>query len=93
MFKISKPSFWSHRKSIFPILLFPITFFVLCFLVIKRKIVKSRKFNTPIICVGNIFLGGTGKTHLAIEIVKSLIDNKKKPALVKKYYKNQKNIN
>merc|ERR1711924_288100 len=32
---------------------------------------------------------GTGKTPLAIEIVKSLIDNKKKPALVKKYYKNQ----
>ena len=89
MFKISKPSFWNNRKSIFPILLFPITFLVLCFLVIKRKIVKSRKFNTPIICVGNIYLGGTGKTPLAIEIVKSLIDNKKKPALIKKYYKNQ----
>lgn len=89
MFKISKPSFWNDRKSIFPILLFPITFLVLCFLVIKRKIVKSKKFNTPIICVGNIYLGGTGKTPLAIEIVKSLIDNKKKPALVKKYYKNQ----
>ena len=89
MFKISKPSFWNDRKSIFPILLFPITFLVLCFLVIKRKIVKSREFNTPIICVGNIYLGGTGKTPLAIEIVKSLIENKKKPALVKKYYKNQ----
>ncbi len=89
MFKISKPSFWNDRKSIFPILLFPITFLVLCFLVIKRKIVKSKKFNTPIICVGNIYLGGTGKTPLAIEIVKSLIDNKKKPALVKKFYKNQ----
>ena len=69
MFKISKPSFWNDRKSIFPILLFPITFLVLCFLVIKRKIVKSREFNTPIICVGNIYLGGTGKTPLAIEIV------------------------
>jgi len=50
--------------------------------------IGSYKFSIPIICVGNIYLGGTGKTPLAIELFKILKKLNKRPAFVKKYYKN-----
>lgn len=84
--KLIKPNFWYSKKSLFfPILLFPLTLIVMSIVKIK-KIFKSRKFNIPIICVGNIYIGGTGKTPLAIYIAKELSKLKKKPVIVKKYY-------
>jgi tetraacyldisaccharide 4'-kinase len=38
-------------------------------------ILKSRKFATPTICVGNITVGGTGKTPFSEYLIKSLQDN------------------
>ena len=57
---------------------------------LRRKIVKKTKFNIPIICVGNIYVGGTGKTPLTINIAKELAKRGKKPAIVRKYYKSHK---
>jgi len=54
---------------------------------LRKKIVKKTKFNIPIICVGNIYVGGTGKTPLTINIAKELAKRGKKPAIVRKYYK------
>lgn len=31
-----------------------------------KKILKSRKFSLPVICIGNITVGGTGKTPHAL---------------------------
>ena len=39
--------------------------------------------------MGNIYLGGTGKTPLSIFLAKELTLRKKYPAIIKKYYKNQ----
>ena len=39
-------------------------------------IIKSKKFNTKIISVGNLIMGGSGKTPLVEFIVKLLLDNK-----------------
>ena len=52
---------------------------------LKKKI----KFNCPIICIGNIYIGGTGKTPLSIEISNILSSLQKKPAIIKKFYDNQ----
>ena len=57
---------------------------------LRRKIVKKTKFNIPIICVGNIYVGGTGKTPLTINIAKELAKRGKKPAIVRKYYNSHK---
>jgi len=38
------------------------------------KILKSKKFNTPIICIGNITVGGTGKTPHSEYIINKLQD-------------------
>ena len=45
--------------------------------------------NIKTICIGNIYLGGTGKTTLAIKINNALKNMGKKSCFVKKFYKNQ----
>ena len=81
-----KPKFWDKKnKTILCILLLPITFLVLVF--VKFKNLRTRKkYSFPIICVGNIYLGGTGKTPLSIEIFKVCKKFGKKAAFVKKFY-------
>lgn len=83
-----KPKFWDSRKfSIFPFILLPFSLLISFYNFLKFKKKNLKKFNIPIVCVGNIYLGGTGKTPLCIEIYKILKDLKKKPAFVKKFYK------
>ena len=84
--KLKKPKFWdSSRFSVWVILFFPISILFLLFSFIN-KFKSPQKFPIPIICVGNIYLGGTGKTPLAVEIFKITKSLGKNPAFVKKYY-------
>ena len=55
---------------------------------IRLKANKPTKFKIPIICVGNIYLGGTGKTPLSIFLAKEFEIRGKNPVIVRKYYKN-----
>jgi len=83
-----KPKFWDSRKfSIWPFVLLPFSVLIGFYNFLKFKKKNLKKFNIPIICVGNIYLGGTGKTPLCIEIYKILKNLKRKPAFVKKFYK------
>ena len=52
----------------------------------QNKILKTHTFDIPIISIGNIAMGGTGKTPLAKEIFQITKSLGKKPAFVKKYY-------
>ena len=52
---------------------------------LKEKFIKSKKFKIPIICIGNIYVGGTGKTPTAI-LLGQLLKLKKKPIIVRKFY-------
>ena len=84
--KLKKPKFWNSSKfSFWIILFFPISILFLLFSYIK-KLQSPKNFSVPIICVGNIYLGGTGKTPLASEIFKITKSLGKNPAFVKKYY-------
>ena len=84
--KLKKPKFWdSSRFSFWVILFFPISILFLLFSYIK-KLQSPKKFPIPIICVGNIYVGGTGKTPLASEIFKITKLLGKNPAFIKKYY-------
>ena len=79
-----KPKFWSQKNSLLSFILFPLSIFLQILIYLKKKITKKRKVSIPVICVGNIYLGGTGKTPLSIEIVKILEKLNKKTAIVKK---------
>ena len=83
--KISKPKFWKTQKNIFSFILMPISKFLLMYAMLKKK----NSVNIPVICVGNIYIGGTGKTPLSIEIANQL-NKLKKTAIIKKYYKEHK---
>jgi len=87
--KLKKPKFWDYDKpNLYSYLLLP---FALLLKVIKFK--KKRPENTnykiKTICVGNIYIGGTGKTSLSIKINNILKDNKIKSCFIKKFYSNQ----
>ena len=88
--KLNKPKYWDVKNSFFSIFLFPISLIVLAFISVKKKITKSINFNIPIICIGNIYIGGTGKTPASIYLTRELIKLGKKPAILRKYYKSHK---
>jgi tetraacyldisaccharide 4'-kinase len=89
--KFKKPYFWdSPKPTFFSYLLFPFVLIILLrnFFFSFRKKKKFTKIKT--ICVGNIYIGGTGKTPLVIKIYEILKKLGKKVATVKKNYSNQK---
>ena len=60
---------------------------VLNWIIKKKTYFKSyKKSSIPVICVGNIYIGGTGKTPLVREIFNITKSLGKNPAFVKKYY-------
>ena len=87
--KLKKPNFWDKQIiSIWAILLFPVSIIYLILVWISKisSIFKTYNHSLPIICVGNIYVGGTGKTPLAVEIFKFLKSNGRKPSFIKKHY-------
>ena len=66
-------------------MLYPLSIIYYLIIEIKKKIYIPQKFDIPIICVGNIYIGGTGKTSAAIEIAKILNQFKKICFLTKGY--------
>ena len=84
--KLKKPKFWDSSKfSIWIILFFPISILFLLFSFIN-KLKIPKKFPIPIICVGNIYVGGTGKTPLVSKIFNIAKSLGKNPGFIKKYY-------
>ena len=82
-----KPKFWDKTKiSFFSVLLFPIALIIKFLILFKRFFIKSNQCSIPVICVGNIYLGGTGKTPLSIEIYSILKSLNMNPAFIRKQY-------
>ena len=89
--KLNKPRFWDKEKiGFFPILLFPLTLIFLIIIFFKKNFSRSKKFDIPVICVGNIYLGGTGKTPSSIFLAVELKNLGYKPAIIRKYYEDHK---
>lgn len=85
--KLNKPKFWDTKLSLFTILLIPFSLIVILIIYLKRKFTRTMKFNIPIICVGNIYIGGTGKTPASIFIANELSKLGKNPVILRKLYK------
>ncbi len=83
--KLKKPKFWNDINFL-SIFLFPLCLVTIVFNIFKTHFIKGFRSNIPVICVGNIFIGGTGKTPLSIYIYNLLKKRKFKPAIVRKYY-------
>jgi len=86
--KIYKPKFWNTKNSIFSIILMPFTAMLVVITYFKKKFTFTSRFRIPVICVGNIYIGGTGKTPMSIYIAQELSGVGKKPVIIRKFYKN-----
>jgi len=86
---LKKPKFWDKQEpNFFSYILIPITIFFKIIVSLKPKSkIKIKDIKT--ICVGNIYLGGTGKTSLAIKIKEILTKKNINTCFVKKFYTNQ----
>jgi len=83
--KLKKPKFWNNVNFL-SICLLPLSLITIIFNNLKKYIITGFRFDIPIICVGNIFIGGTGKTPLSIYIYNLLKKRRYKPAIVRRYY-------
>ena len=84
--KLYKPIFW-RSTNIISLLIYPLSMITYLINFIK-KFSSKKKFIIKTICVGNIYIGGTGKTSLALEINK-LLSKKFKTVFIKKNYRYQ----
>lgn len=86
---LKKPKFWDYKKpNILAYILLPLAIFLqLINSFFKDK--NNKNFKIKTICIGNIYLGGTGKTSLSIKIREILKQKNFKACFIKKFYKNQ----
>ncbi len=80
---------YQHDSSLLFYLLLPLSA-LFCFISKhRRKRAESRQvhLNIPVIVVGNINIGGTGKTPLVIRLTELLRDKGYKPAIITRGYK------
>ena len=88
---LKKPSFWDLPKPNFlSYLLIPFSLPIIVRNFLFRFHKKKKSSNIKTICVGNIYLGGTGKTPLTIKISEILKRLDIRVATVKKNYSDQK---
>ena len=64
---MKQPSFW-FKKNITSFLLSPFGFLYEKIVWFRLKINKAHKTKIPVVCVGNISVGGTGKTPLSLAL-------------------------
>jgi len=89
--KLNKPKFWDYKKpNILSYILWPISAIIQVIHFLRSIMQHKKKYSSiKTICIGNIYLGGTGKTSLSLKIQKILEEKKIKTCFIKKYYPNQ----
>ncbi len=85
---MNKPKFWDEKINFIAIILFPLSIIFSFFVFLKKKLTIVTSFKIPIVCVGNVYIGGTGKTPVSILLANELTNLGKNPVIVRKYYKN-----
>ena len=89
--KFKKPKFWDLSKPNFiSYFLIPLTLPIVLRNFLFQFLKKDKSLKIKTICVGNIYLGGTGKTSLSIKISEILKRLDIRVATVKKNYSDQK---
>ena len=85
-----KPKFWDlKRPNFLAYLLYPFTIILEINNVISNVIPKKKFTEIKTICVGNLYIGGTGKTPTSLFLYNLLKKNNINSVTAKKFYKNQ----
>ncbi len=92
--KFKKPKFWDYKKpNIFAYLLTPLNLIFWVSNIILNVKPKKKYQNIKTICVGNIYVGGTGKTPTVLKLYEIFKNTKLKVSTAKKFYSNQEDEN
>lgn len=95
--EIKKGIFYKDVSPHVWLILSPLLFFSFLYGIILKKrsffytagLLKNRLLNAKVISVGNLTVGGTGKTPMVISIAEILIRNNKKSAILSRGYKSK----
>ena len=79
------PRYWKNR-NITSDLLLPLGHLYNCATRLRLKFKPSKKVDIPVICIGNLTAGGTGKTPVAVSVAALLQQQGKKPFFVSRGY-------
>ena len=85
--KIYKPKFWDKKgfPNFISILLMPLSFIVIAKNYYENNKIKKNYYGLKTVCVGNIYVGGTGKTPLVSNLA-NYFKKKYKTFIIKKNY-------
>ena len=88
-------NFWYSKATFLNWILYPFELLYLLVVFFRKafyryNIIKTHRFHVPVIVVGNITVGGTGKTPMVIYIANYLKKNGFHPAVVSRGYKSKK---
>ena len=84
------PSFWYKSNSLVSYLFYPLSVVWRVGAYLRAKKTNKKLFRTPIICIGNVVIGGAGKTPSALAIAKILSIMNLKVHILGKGYKGTK---
>ena len=85
-------SIWYSKFNLFSLLLLPLSLIYLIIITVRRyfyrvRIFQTTKFDVPVIIVGNISLGGSGKTPFCIWLIIYLLSKGLRVGVVSSGYK------
>ena len=87
MFEV--PKFWFQKNlssKILSVLFFPLSLLWIVISLLKKKLIKKYKSKLKVICIGNLTVGGSGKTPFAIYTYKLLKRLGYKPVFLTRGY-------
>ena len=85
MIKLVYPKFWS-KNGVLPILLTPFSWIYQLLTIIRKLFAKPIRLNAKVICIGNISVGGTGKTQIVELLAKHYKQQNKNILIITKGY-------
>jgi tetraacyldisaccharide 4'-kinase len=89
--KLKKPEFWDYKKpNIISYILLPLTFILKLSNLMLDNYRPSKDTRIMTICLGNIYVGGTGKTPTTIKLYNLIKKLNYRVVTAKKFYKQEK---
>ena len=88
---ITAPNFWTNKGLISTALL-PLSLIWIFAGKLRQLLAKTQTADLPVVCVGNILIGGTGKTPVTAALCRLLKEQGYEPCILTRGYKGKKKV-